>query len=229
MDWSDHAIWWPEKNIWLDKTRWTLDQFNVTADATVHFTPMHKTLRIQLPDLRYVDCSVDFSIRTFNAVYNLCNELEIRHPEELSLCKPLEGEHLKFNYGEFKRQEEKKRRVTLGAMPNGSNGNKFLSTSRRQLSASVANVDAITVNDRPDTNTFIGSSATLGRKNHSMTISNSNPTKFRSLGRAKNGSVMTIDHLHMNGSGSKRKIGLLNVSFDSKERFYSWRNGCNGL
>ena len=75
MDWSDHAMWWPEKNIWLDKTRWTLDQYNVTADAFLHFTPMHKTLRIQLPDLRYIDCSVDFSIRTFNTVINLCNEL----------------------------------------------------------------------------------------------------------------------------------------------------------
>ena len=75
MDWSDHAMWWPEKNIWLDKTRWTLDQYNLTADAIVHFTPMHKTLRIQLPDLRYVDCTADFSVRTFNAVMNLCKEL----------------------------------------------------------------------------------------------------------------------------------------------------------
>ena len=75
MDWSDHAIWWPEKNMWLDKTRWTLDRYNLTADAIVHFTPMHKTLRVQLPDLRYVDCSVDFSVKTFNAVINLCQEL----------------------------------------------------------------------------------------------------------------------------------------------------------
>lgn len=103
MDWSDHAIWWPEKNIWLDKTRWTLDRYNLTADAIVHFTPMHKTLRVQLPDLRYVDCSVDFSVKTFNAVINLCRELGIRHPEEVSLCKPIDFEHLKFNYGDFRR------------------------------------------------------------------------------------------------------------------------------
>lgn len=32
MDWSDHAMWWPEKNIWLDKTRWTLDQVLVSRD-----------------------------------------------------------------------------------------------------------------------------------------------------------------------------------------------------
>ena len=101
MDWSDHAMWWPEKNIWLDKTRWTLDQYNITADALIHFTPMHKTLRIQLPDLRFIDCNVDFSVRTFNASIALCKDLGIRHPEELSLCKPLDPEHLKQNYQVF--------------------------------------------------------------------------------------------------------------------------------
>ena len=75
MDWSDHAMWWPEHSIWLDKTRWTLDQYNITADAVIHFTPMHKTLRVQLPDLRYIDCNVDFSIRTFAAIFNVCSEL----------------------------------------------------------------------------------------------------------------------------------------------------------
>jgi hypothetical protein len=32
----------------------------------------------------------------------------------------LDSEHLKFNYGEFKRAEEKRRRVTIGAMPHAS-------------------------------------------------------------------------------------------------------------
>ena len=104
MDWSDHAVWWPARNLWLTNTRWTLDQvrmmiivhvtshthtpctfktfqYCVTADEVLHFTPMHKTLRIQLPDLRYTDCRVDFSIKTFNAVITLCKELGIRHPE----------------------------------------------------------------------------------------------------------------------------------------------------
>merc|ERR1719191_2643943 len=100
MDWSDHAIWWPTRNIWLDKTRWTLDQYNVNADTVIHFTPMHKTLRIQLPDLRYVDCTVDFSVKTFNASVGMCKDLGLRHPEELSLCKPLDPEHLRQNYQE---------------------------------------------------------------------------------------------------------------------------------
>jgi hypothetical protein len=75
MDWSDHALWWPGRNTWLTRTRSTLDQYGVQADALLHFTPMHKTLRVQLPDLRYLDCRVDFSIKTFNAVINLCKEL----------------------------------------------------------------------------------------------------------------------------------------------------------
>lgn len=74
MDWSDHALWWPERNHWLTRTRSTLDQYGVAADALLHFTPMHKTLRVQLPDMRYLDCRVDFSVKTFNAVINLCKE-----------------------------------------------------------------------------------------------------------------------------------------------------------
>lgn len=100
-DWSDHALWWPEKNMWLTRTRSTLDQIGVQADCLLYFTPMHKVLRVQLPDLRYLDCRVDFSIKTFAAVVNLCKDLDIRHPEELSLCKPLEHEHLKKNLCKF--------------------------------------------------------------------------------------------------------------------------------
>ncbi|XP_076284305.1 unc-112-related protein [Lasioglossum baleicum] len=97
MNWSDHALWWPERNHWLTRTRSTLDQYGVAADARLHFTPMRKTLRVQLPDMRCLDCKVDFSVKTFNAVINLCKELGIRHPEELSFCKPLEPNHLKYN------------------------------------------------------------------------------------------------------------------------------------
>lgn len=75
MDWSDHALWWPARNHWLTRTRSTLDQYGVAADAILHFTPMHKTLRVQLPDMRFLDCRVDFSVKTFNAVINLCKEL----------------------------------------------------------------------------------------------------------------------------------------------------------
>lgn len=66
---------------------------------------MHKTLRVQLPDLRHLDCRVDFSIKTFNAVINLCKDLDIRHPEELSLSKPLDAVHLKKNFAEFPKRK----------------------------------------------------------------------------------------------------------------------------
>lgn len=98
VDWSDHALWWPKKNCWLTKTRQTLNHYGVAADSFLNFTPMHKPLRVQLPDLRYVDARVDFSVECFTAVKLLCKELGIRHSEELSFCRPLSQEHLKKNY-----------------------------------------------------------------------------------------------------------------------------------
>jgi len=98
VDWSDHALWWPQKNTWLSRTRSTLDQYGVQADAILFFTPMHKTLRVQLPDLRMIDARVDFSVKCFSAVVALCKDLGLRHPEELSFCRPLSNEHLKKNY-----------------------------------------------------------------------------------------------------------------------------------
>ncbi|VDO60857.1 unnamed protein product [Onchocerca flexuosa] len=41
-DWSDHALWWPEKRRWLTHTRSTLDQIGVTANCNLEFTPQHK-------------------------------------------------------------------------------------------------------------------------------------------------------------------------------------------
>ena len=61
--------------MWLTHTRSTLDQYGVTAAAQLEFTPMHKTLRVQLPDLRSMDFRVDFSVKTFNAVIELSKQL----------------------------------------------------------------------------------------------------------------------------------------------------------
>ena len=136
-----------------------MDQYSITADETLFFTPMHKTLRIQLPDLRFTDCQVDFSIKSFNAVVNLCKELGIRHPEELSLAKPLDHDHLKFNYGTIKK-EEKARRVTLATMPN-------------------------TTMSRHDTNTFIAASETLRRKSTTASPAHKKKTSIGSIGTPK--------------------------------------------
>lgn len=106
MDWSDHALWWPARNKWLSHTRQTLDQCAVQADAVLYFTPMHKCLRVQLPDLRFLDCRVDFSVKTFSAIISLSKELCIRHPEELSFAKPLETNHLKYNFKDLPKKKE---------------------------------------------------------------------------------------------------------------------------
>lgn len=133
IDWSDHALWWPEKNKWLTKTRLTLDQCAVQADALLQFTPMHKTLNVQIPDLRCFPLRVDFSVKTFSVTMTVCKQLGIRHPEELSFCKPVEPFHLKHNYKDMPKQRKSDQN---GQMRNGS-------------SPTVP----------PDTNTFISSSS----------------------------------------------------------------------
>ncbi|KRX89776.1 Uncharacterized protein T4E_12188 [Trichinella pseudospiralis] len=97
-DWSDHALWWPQKYRWLTHTRSTLDQYGVAADSMLQFTPMHKLARIQLPDLQCITMRVDFSVPVFNAVIQLCKELGIRHPEELSLKRSIEPDFLSKGY-----------------------------------------------------------------------------------------------------------------------------------
>ena len=78
------------------------------------------------------------------AYVNILHKIsEIRHPEELSLCKPIDLEHLKFNYGEYRRQEEKRRRITLGSMGSHNSHTNGHYKSSRQISASMAEVNSI--------------------------------------------------------------------------------------
>ena len=74
-DWSDHDLWWPEENKWLNRSRSTLDQYGVTAAAYIWFTPKHKIVRVQLPDLQYITVSVDMSSTVLRAVMDLCSSL----------------------------------------------------------------------------------------------------------------------------------------------------------
>jgi kindlin 2 len=75
VDWSDHGLWWPDKNLWLARTRSTLDQYGVQADAKLLFTPMHKYIRLLLPDLQECEMRVSFSTNVFAVVIKLCKEL----------------------------------------------------------------------------------------------------------------------------------------------------------
>ncbi|CAF0782376.1 unnamed protein product [Adineta ricciae] len=87
QDFSDYALWWAKANIWLTNTKSTLDQYGVQSDALLHFTSMHKLIRLQLPDLRVLSVQGDFSVSVFAAVCKLCKDLGIRHAEELSLLR----------------------------------------------------------------------------------------------------------------------------------------------
>ncbi|KAG8013278.1 Fermitin family-like protein 2, partial [Nibea albiflora] len=108
-DWSDHALWWEKKKTWLLKTHWTLDKYGIQADARLLFTPQHKLLRLQLPNMKHMKVKVNFSDRVFKAVSDICKTFskwnqagsgapvaallflpaspDIRHPEELSLLR----------------------------------------------------------------------------------------------------------------------------------------------
>ena len=74
INWSDHGLWWPDRNVWLTRTRSTLDQCDVQSDANLWFTPMHKMLTVQLPDLQEMPMRVNFSTNVFNVVIKLCKE-----------------------------------------------------------------------------------------------------------------------------------------------------------
>ena len=43
-----------------------------------------------MPDLQYIDMRVNFAVDMFHTVAELCTEIGIRHPEELSLMKPFD-------------------------------------------------------------------------------------------------------------------------------------------
>lgn len=86
-DWSSFGLWWPEKKEWLTKSKMTLDQYSVQADAVLQFTRTHKLLRVQLPDQQVLDMNVDYSIPVFYSVKQICKDIGIRYTEELSLLK----------------------------------------------------------------------------------------------------------------------------------------------
>ncbi|XP_076877458.1 fermitin family homolog 3b isoform X2 [Brachyhypopomus gauderio] len=90
IDWSDHALWWEQKQQWVLRTSWTLEKCGIHADARLLFSPQHKALRVGLPNgttLRLLAC---FSSPVFRTIQGICRVLSIRYPEELSLLRPVE-------------------------------------------------------------------------------------------------------------------------------------------
>jgi len=107
-DYSDHALWWPEKKIWLQKARLSLASYGIIHDTQLMFTPQHKYVKLQMPDLQYIDMRLNFAVDVFHTVSELCTEIGIRHPEELSLMRP------------FETGTAKKRRKSTAKGPKGS-------------------------------------------------------------------------------------------------------------
>lgn len=158
VDWSDHAIWWPKKNCWLTKTRLTLNQHGVQGDSVLHFTLMHKPLRVQLPDLRFIEAKVDFSATCFTACRQLCKELGIRCGEELSFCRPLNHEHLRANNQVIS--------VTHGQRPFGTNNNNIYSNTN---SMRQNNVNSTLISDNKPNN-YMTRGGTLDTRSQSPDI-----------------------------------------------------------
>lgn len=102
QDWSDHALWWEQRKCWLLKTHWTLDKYGVQADADLRYTPQHKPLFIQLPNMKTIKLTVSYSSMVFKTVTEICRALNIRRPEELSLLKPPDDPSKKKKKGKEK-------------------------------------------------------------------------------------------------------------------------------
>lgn len=74
-DWSDHALWWEQKQQWLLKPSWTLDKCGIHADARLYLTPQHKSLRLGMPNGNTFLIKACFSSSVFRTVMGICKLL----------------------------------------------------------------------------------------------------------------------------------------------------------
>lgn len=193
-DWSDHALWWPKKNLWLLKTRHTLNHYGVQADSFLNFTPMHKPLRVQLPDLRYVDARINFAVECFIAVKQFCKELGIRHSEELSLCRPLSQEHLKKNYQNVGVTPKQRSTVSMNATTGSNN---------------YGTLQAATIDDRYNVNGksspyMMSQTGTIDTRSHSPDITStlSRHASYRGFTSSYNSAMLAEDLKNLEISNS---------------------------
>lgn len=140
-DWSDHAMWHPERLLWLLKPRVSLETYGILGDCTLHFTPVHKVLKLQMPDLQVVDMRVNFSIGVFHAVKEICTDFGIRHPEEMSLLKPNDFTQRKKDKSKSTRRKERRGSMESSDtnLSSGSIENGRLSTERQMSTNSAGN------------------------------------------------------------------------------------------
>lgn len=80
-DWSDHGLWWEQKQQWLLRTAWTLEKYGIHADARLVYMPQHRPLRLCLPSGITLRLRACFSNPVFQTVMGICRML--------SECQPL--------------------------------------------------------------------------------------------------------------------------------------------
>ena len=140
-DWSDHALWLPDRSLWLVKPRVTLETYGVLGDCSLLFTPVHKVLKLQMPDLQVVDMRINFSIGVFHAIKEICSDFGVRHSEEMSLLKP--SEMVQRKKEKSRSVKKKERRGSLGSsdtnLSSGSLENGRVSTERQISTGSMGN------------------------------------------------------------------------------------------
>lgn len=138
-DWSDHALWHSMKSLWLLKPRVTLEAYGIKGECSLQFTPVHKVLKLQMPDLQVVDMRVNFSMGVFHAIKEICTDFGIRHPEEMSLLKP--PEMVQKRRDKTKSTKRKERRGSMGSsdtnLSSGSLENGRVSSDRKRSSGSI--------------------------------------------------------------------------------------------
>ncbi len=57
------------------------------SDAKLDFVPVHRYITIEMPDKHRYQMRVNFAVMTFFSVAEMCKEMNVRHPEELSLMR----------------------------------------------------------------------------------------------------------------------------------------------
>jgi len=83
------------------------------SNAKLEFVPVHRYVTIELPDKHRYQMRVNFAVMTFFAVAEICRELNIRHPEELSFIRsPMDKE----GYAKLTGWTKKGRRVGCGSL-----------------------------------------------------------------------------------------------------------------
>ena len=70
-NWSDHALWWEQKQQWLLRTSWTLEKYEIHADASLSLTPQHKALRLGMPNGATLRLRACFSSPVFQTVMEI--------------------------------------------------------------------------------------------------------------------------------------------------------------